>query len=187
MTVNLESTRSSKPTSVELYTCETSIQKEYEGCGDTVWSSYWPCPQPTGCKDEHQTEESHTVQKGKPRWDVEKLYTQRQRQQDTRCNWMWKREYVSAVEQYQEMYVRYYERVGCKSQKRPISPSIIQEMISKQDERRSGQCQQWRKDWKTTTDDRGTNWKQPETRPRRNILRENGTRSLNFKGQDIII
>lgn len=32
---NLESTRKT-----ELYTCETPIQKQYEGCANTAWSRY---------------------------------------------------------------------------------------------------------------------------------------------------
>jgi hypothetical protein len=51
-------------------------------------------------------------------------------------------------------------------------------MISKMNERRG---------WKTVNNEEGTNWEEPQTRPRRNTLRGYGPVSWNFKAQDVMI
>jgi len=38
--LHMEGTRRSESTSVGLHTCETSIQKQCEGCADNAWGRY---------------------------------------------------------------------------------------------------------------------------------------------------
>jgi len=64
-TVHMEGTRRSESTSVGQRTCETSIQKQCEGCADTAWGRYWLWPQLTGCQDLHQIEKNYKVPKEK--------------------------------------------------------------------------------------------------------------------------
>ena len=53
----------SESTTLGLHACETSTQKQFEGCADTTWGRYWLWPQLTGCHDLQQIEENYKVPK----------------------------------------------------------------------------------------------------------------------------
>ena len=94
--------------------CETSIQKQYEWCADTTWNRYGQWPQLTFSKDLHWTEENHKLLKAKTRMGSGEVIcsvtaTARFPRRKTCAV-----EFENAVEQYQEMCVRYYEWFGCE-------------------------------------------------------------------------
>jgi hypothetical protein len=58
------------------------MQKYCEGCADTAWGRYWLCPQLV-VKICTRLKKIIRFQKRRSQWDLEKLYAQRQRVQDT--------------------------------------------------------------------------------------------------------
>jgi len=70
-------------TSVGLHPCEASIQKQCEGCADTAWADIDSDHSLLVAKVRTRLKKIIRLQKSRPRWDLEKLYAQRQSVQDT--------------------------------------------------------------------------------------------------------
>ena len=98
-------------------------------------------PQLTGCQVSHQVEENIRFQKSRPRWDLEKLYTNRQKVQDTLEEKFGLTECQRGNAEVQWNNIKkcvlhtISDLVG-KVEKRARKPWITQEMISKMDEQR---------------------------------------------------
>jgi len=137
----MEGTRRTDSTSVGIHTCETSIQKRCEGCVDTAWGRYWRWPHLLVAKICTRLKKIIRFQKRRPLWNLEKLYAQRQRVQDTleekfgaigcdsgnvevQWNNIYKYKLLDTIS----------DLVG-KVEKRARKPWITQGMISKMEER----------------------------------------------------
>ena len=128
-------------TSVGPHPCEASIQKQCEGCADTARGRIDSDHNLLVAKVRTRLKKIIRFQKSRPRWDLEKLYAQRQRVQDTLEEKLGAIECESGIAEVQCKNIRenMLETVGDlvgKNKKRARNPWITQEMISKMDERR---------------------------------------------------
>ena len=69
-------------TSVWLHPCETSIQKQREGCADTAWADIDSDHNLLVAKVRTRLKKIIRFQNSRPRRDLEKLYPERQRVQN---------------------------------------------------------------------------------------------------------
>ena len=79
----MEGTWRLESTSVGLHPCEATIQKQCEGCADTAGANIDTEHNLPVAKVRTRLKKIIRFQKSRPRWDLEKLYDQRQRVQDS--------------------------------------------------------------------------------------------------------
>jgi hypothetical protein len=128
------------------------------------------------------------LQKRNPVWDSEKWDAQREKVQGSLVEKLRAGDCVNRNVEAQWNNIKkclldtISDCVG-KVEQRTRKPWIMQEMISKMDERRK-----WKsvnnEEGRETTEDWIMNWEEPQTKPRRNTLRANVTRLRNCKEED---
>lgn len=171
-------------TSLRLHSSETRFQKEYGRCADTAFGICWLWPQHTVSKDMHSIEGNNKVPKGKSKIGFGEVRCSKT--EAKLGNRMWKKKCGKAVEQYPEIYVRYCQWFGLENQQENNNTELyrkwwVQEMIEE-----SGIISITNHK-ERTAEDLERNWKNPYTRPRKNILKAYWPRPWTFKEQDVMM